>query len=481
MSDCLRVALLPAEGGEAVDIESSDADRDEVHEDRLHPALDLQALARIGLGDELIPAPADFVAPKDGEDQRADGQAVCAYDEIPEVKPRRAFRKGLEGEHAVAEGSGQRQQENADAADNAALGTAPAGQLTHAGEDVLKHGKLCGEGGEDHEQEEQRAPEAAAGHVEEDGSHGVEEQRRAGARGDVIGKAGGEDDKARHDRHEGIQQDDVHGFTQQGAIFVNIAAKDRHGTDAERQGEERLVHGADDHLAVDLGEVGDEVEFQTFLCAVKGSAVERQNQHKREERNHHVLGNALQTALEVKAQHRETDRDGNGEVTYVDGGVGDHVDKAEIRGLADEELHEVVDHPAGDDRVEGHQGNIAQQADIAVDMPLLARLFQLLVHLDRAGLRRAAHGKFHGHGRKAEEQQAQHVHKHEAAAAVLTGHPRELPHVAAANGASCAEQNKAEAAAESFSLIIHFIHLSLRDNEDSINYLREKSIIMNAL
>ena len=448
-------ALLPAEGGEAVDVEGGHADRDEVREDGLHPVLDLHALALVGLGDKLVPAPAELEAAEDGEDQRADGQEVGADDEVPEVQPGGAFGKGLEAELAVAESGGQAQQEDADAADDAALGTAPAGQLTHAGEDVLKHRELRGEGGKDHEQEEQGAPDAAAAHVEEHGGHGVKQQRGTGARGDVIGEARREDDEARHDRHKGVEQDDVHGLAHQGALLADVAAEDGHGADAEGKRKESLVHGADDDLTVDLGEVRDEVEGQTFLCAVKRGAVEGQDQHQDEEGDHHVLGHALQTALEVKAQHREADGNGDGEIGHIDAGVGDHADKSaslfkkpgHLAGLAGEELDKVVNHPAGDDRVEGHQRDIAQQAEIAVDMPLLTGLFELLVHLDGTRLRGAAHGKLHGHGGKAQQEQAQDVDQHEAAAAELTGHPRELPHVAAADGTAGAEQNEAQAAA----------------------------------
>ena len=345
-------------------------------------------------------------------------------------------------EHAVAQSGRQRQQEDTDAANDAALRTAPAGQLTHTGEDIFKHRKLRGEGREDHEQEEQRTPQAAARHVEEHGGHGVEQQRRTRARGNIIGKACREDDKASHDRHEGVKNDDVHGLAQQGMILADVAAENGHGPDADGQGEERLIHGADYDLPVDLGEVGHQIEREALFRAVEHAAVESQHHHQHEKRHHHVLGHALKAALQVKAQHTEAEGNGDGKVDHVHGGIRDHVDEAEVCGAADEELHEVVHHPAGDDRVEGHQRDVAKQAQVTVDMPFLAWLFKLLVHLDRACLGSAAHGKFHSHGGQAEQKQAQHVHQHETAAAILTRHPREFPHVAAADGTARAEHDE---------------------------------------
>ena len=180
--------------------------------------------------------------------------------------------------------------------------------------------------------------------------------------------------------------------------------------------------------------------------------MDRQHQHQHEQRRHQVLGDPLQAALEIEAQHREAQHHGDQQIDHIDAGVGDHGHKAQIGGLPAEEAHEVIHHPAGDHGVEGHQGNVAQEGEIPVDMPLLTGLFQLLIHPDRAGLRGAADGKFHGHGGQTQQQQAQHVHQHEAAAAELTGHPGEFPHVAAADGAAGAEHDEAETASQSFAI-----------------------------
>ena len=113
----VRIRFLPAEGEQAVDVQRRDADGDEVLEDRLHPVLYLQSLARVGLGQEFVPAPADLVAAEHREYQRAQRQQVGAHDEVPEIQPGAAVGKGLEVEHAVAQGGGQSQQEDARPAD----------------------------------------------------------------------------------------------------------------------------------------------------------------------------------------------------------------------------------------------------------------------------------------------------------------------------------------------------------------------------
>ena len=184
--------------------------------------------------------------------------------------------------------------------------------------------------------------------------------------------------------------------------------------------------------------------------------MDRQDQHQDEQGHHQVFRHPLQAALEVEAQHQEAQDHGDQQIDHVDAAVGDHAHEAQVGALADEELHEVVDHPAGDHAVEGHESHVAQQGQVAVDMPFLAGLLQLLIHPHGAGLGGAAHGKFHHHGRKAQQDQTENVDQDESAPAELPGHPGEFPDVAAADGAAGAQQDEAQAAAQSFALVIHF-------------------------
>ena len=383
-------------------------------------------------------------------------------------------------EHAVAQRRRQSQQEDADAADQAALRAVPSGEFAHTGKDVLKHRQLRGEGRENHKQEEQRTPDPSACHVVEDGRHRVKQQRGAGVDFDAVGEAGREHNEARHDRHEGVKDNHVDRLAHQGVILADVASEDRHGADADAQREERLVHRRHNHRAGDLGEVRYQIELQAFFCPGEHAAVDRQDQHQRKERHHQVLGHALQAALQVKAQHAEAEQHRDGQIGHVDPGIRDHAYEAQIRASAGEELHEVIHHPAGHNRVERHQREVSDQRQISVDMPLLTGFFQFVIHAHRARLGRSAHGELHGHRRQAEQQQAQHIDQHETAAAILTGHPRELPDVSAADRTAGAEQQEAETAAELFSFLIHHLHILSFDHYDQIGIiipiLHKKSI-----
>ena len=130
---------------------------------------------------------------------------------------------------------------------------------------------------------------------------------------------------------------------------------------------------------------------------------------------------------------------------------------AQTFALAHQELIEIVEHPAGDHRVEGHQADVAEEGQIAVPVPFGAGLFQLLVHFYGAGLGGAAQGKLHDHDGQTQQQQAQDINQHEAAAAVLAGHPGKLPDVAAADGAAGAQQDESQTGGQSFSFVHTYI------------------------
>ena len=121
---------------------------------------------------------------------------------------------------------------------------------------------------------------------------------------------------------------------------------------------------------------------------------------------------------------------------------------------AGEEFAEVVHHPAGDGGVIHHQQIAARQTEPAVDVPLGAGLFQILVGQHGAPAARAADRQFHRQHGHAHHEQAEQVEENEVAAAVLAGDVGEAPHVADADGAARAHQQEAQPGAEGFSL--HF-------------------------
>ena len=247
-------------------------------------------------------------------------------------------------------------------------------------------------------------------------------------------------------------------------LLADVAAEDGHRAHADREREERLVHRADDDRAGDLGEIGHEIEVQTLCRARERRAVDGEHDHQHQQQRHHILGDALQTALQVEAEDRERNDDRDGQIGDVDARVRDHGDEAKVFGLAGQELDEVIDDPARHDGVERHERDVAEEGHIAVDVPLLALALELLIHVEGAGLRCAADGKFHRHDRQTQKQQAQHIDEHEPAAAILTAHPREFPYVSAADGAACRQQDEAQPGTQSFSfhliLSFHFVVLN---------------------
>ena len=297
----------------------------------------------------------------------------------------------------------------------------------------------------------------------EDVRQGHENQVRTAVRGYVECEARREDDKTRRERNEGIEHRNVDRLAHQGAALADVAAEDRHRADAERQREERLIHRADDNVRdTGLGhasEVRNEVKAQTLARTRGTDAVDGEDDHDGEQRYHHDLGHALQTALKAEGVDGEADDNDRDHAAGHDARLGQHFTerRRNLLGVrADEAARcrqiEIVQHPAADGRVEHHQQIIAYHRQIAVNVPLAARLFERLIRTDRAFLAGAADRELHRHDRQAEDEQEDHVTQHESAAAVLTDHPRKFPDISHADGAACAEQNEAQSRTESFSL-----------------------------
>ena len=152
-------------------------------------------------------------------------------------------------QHGEAQDAGHGQHSQSSAGDEAGLSALPAGDVPQAGHDVLKHGKHGGQSGKGHEDKEQAAPQPAAGHVVEDVGQGLKYQAGARTGLHTKGGAGGEDDQARGECHEGIQANHIYSLAHKGTLFLQIAAKDGHGADAQAQGEEALVHGCHNDIA----------------------------------------------------------------------------------------------------------------------------------------------------------------------------------------------------------------------------------------
>ena len=364
-------------------------------------------------------------------------------------------------QYAVPQRCRQRQQKDARAADHTAFRACPAGQLAHHGQDVLADAQHGRQRRKHHEQKEQCAPPAAPGHVVENAGHRVKQQAWPGSDFQPVGEAGREDDDARQHRHKGVQRDDVQRLAHEGALLADVAAEDCHAAHADGQRKKRLVHGRHDDAAVDFGKIRHKVEPQPLGGSGKGQAVDGQHQHQHQQRCHHVLGHAFQPALQVEAEQYERRHDHRKQIGHVDFRVGEHLRKAEIGVVPSQEFDKIVQNPAGDDRVKRHDGNVADQAEHAEHAPFVAGLFQTLVHINGACLRRAAHGQFHDHGGQAQHQKAEDVQQHKAAAAVLAAHPGEFPYIAAADGAPGGQHDKAQAAAQALAFVHWLVSFSV--------------------
>ena len=352
---------------------------------------------------------------------------------------------------AVSKSGSQREKEDACAADDAALGARPAGQFAHHRKNVLAHAENSGQRSKDHEQEEHRAPDTAACHVIENARHGVKQQARACVDLQTIGRARREDDEACQNGDKRIEHDDVDRLTHQRVVLVDIAAENRHAAHTGGQGEERLIHSADDNRTIDLGKVRRKVEGKSVCRAVEQRAVNRKHKHEHEQSTHHIFCDPLETLLNIAAQNEKGNSDRDKQKYHVDNRVGDHGSKAEGCGLTGEEFHKIIDDPAGNDAVECHDGNIADQTDRTPKMPFLTGLFELAVHTDRTGLRGSADRKFHDHSRDSEHDQTDEIDQHEAASAVLTAHPRKFPYISAADRTAGGKHDEAHAASKTLT------------------------------
>lgn len=129
---------------------------------------EFQPFASIGFCQEVVPAPAHFPAAEQDEDQAAKRQDVLAYKEVFQIQHCGVRAEGLEAApQVIAQYTGHGQQHNGNHIDDDNFLSAGVCQVCGKGNDVLEHGNDSRERRKAHEQEEQRAPESAAGHVVE--------------------------------------------------------------------------------------------------------------------------------------------------------------------------------------------------------------------------------------------------------------------------------------------------------------------------
>src|SRR5699024_8383590 len=111
----------------------------------------------------------------------------------------------------------------------------------------------------------------------------------------------------------------------------------------------------------------------------------------------------------------------------------------------------IVEHPAGNHRVEHHQQIVARHGDDSVEMPFLPRFFQLLTGFHSASAAGSSHGKLHGQNGDSQNDQEEYVEQHKKPSAVLTSDVRKTPDISDADGAAGGDQHKPQPGREFFS------------------------------
>ena len=345
---------------------------------------ELEPLTFIGLGKILVKAPAPLRDAEQKVDQRTNRQQQVRDDEVLAVQNiARADDVDVRPD-IVAKHARKTQNEKRYTANERCLFPVPTEGVHADGKNVLKDGKHRRKACKDHKQEEQRAPDAAAGHIDKDVRKGLEDKRRALIGLNAKGEAGGEDDRARHESDERIERADAHGLAGQGVGLCRVASEDLHRCNAKAQRKERLVHRARNDRAesVLLDALGrrQQIELHALCRAGERQTVNGKDENQTKKRQHHDLGHALQTVLQTEAANEEACDDDNFRperhltglrehgAEYAAGFFGAHsgVERA------DEEFSKVADHPAGNGSVIHHQHHAAKQAEPAVDVPLRA-------------------------------------------------------------------------------------------------------------
>ena len=405
------------------------------------PFREAYALTGVGLGDEVIPAPAIAARAEAKVDKASQRQQVVADEEVLQVKHAGALAERLDiAPDVEAKNAGQRQQNDSDDANANGFLAFPAGQIADAGGDVLENGDNCGHSCEEHEEEEERAPDAATAHSIEHVGQRDEEQVRAGVRLNAEAEAGREDNQAGNNRYEGIQRHDIHRFTRQALLLADVTAEDSERADAQAQREEGLAHSSEDNLAHamlhNLIEIRIEIIFQTSITAGQHNGVDCQHQHEHEQAGHHYFRDALYAVFYAQIAHAEAGEDNGNHVTGHRHRIAQQCaeDAADALGIqADEAAHshfiKVIQHPAADGGVEHHEDDVAGDGAIFIKMPFRSLRLQHIEGFGSAAFAATANGELCYHDGQAQQQQKAQIDKHEGSTTVLTCDEGEAPYV----------------------------------------------------
>lgn len=329
----------------------------------------LVALTGIHFGKELFLTPTIAARAEDGDEHATSREHGVAHDKVFEVQNAAAGAERFKArKHVKAEGTGERKQEydqDVPIGDLAALESLEVHPERHQ---VFENGNQGRHGRKRHEQEECGTEEPARRHHGEHVRKRHEDKARTLTRRLVEGKAARDDDDARDQGDDGIQNADTCGFFGQGMILSDVATENSHATDTEAQGKEGVRKGGKDSLAQALARLRkafqrrQQVEFETSRRTGERHGANRKNHHNDKQANHHDLGDAFHTLLEAKRHDKEADDNGNRHPENHEARIRKHFAEAGrnlIRSAQEElgighHLVEVVEHPASHHRVEGH-------------------------------------------------------------------------------------------------------------------------------
>ena len=163
-------------------------------------------------------------------------------------------------------------------------------------------------------------------------------------------------------------------------ISGDVASEDRHGADAEAQGEEGLTHSGVDHLKpsvfLNLSEIGNQIEADTLSRARQGDAPDAQQDENEEQGYHHHLGDPLHAFLQAHGADAEAEHDHHDHPEQHGSGLGQHAveDAAHLIGSKADEFSpqhfdDIGQHPAGHGGVEHHEQVVARHGRIGQQMP----------------------------------------------------------------------------------------------------------------
>ena len=435
------ICLFKEERIVAVEEDVENYQRQNIRRIEANPFREAYALAGVGLGDKVIPAPAIAARAEAKVDKASQWQQVVADEEVLQVKHACALAERLYiAPDVEAKNAGQRQQDNSDDAIADGFLALPASQVADAGGDVLEHGDNGGHSCKEHEEKKECAPDAAAAHSVEHVGQRDEEQVWAGVRLNAEAEAGREDNQAGNNRHEGVQRHDIHRFTRQALLLADVAAEDSERANAQAQREEGLAHSSEDNLAHamlhNLIEIRIEIIFQTSITARKHDGVDCKHQHEHEQAGHHHFRNALYAVFYAQIAHAEAGEDNGNHVAGHRHRVAQQCaeDAADALGIkADEAAHshfiEVIQHPAADGGIEHHEDDVAGDGAIFIKMPFRSLRLQHIEGFGSAAHAGTANGELCYHDRQAQQQQKAQIDKHEGSTAVLTCDEGKAPYV----------------------------------------------------